>query len=108
MTIPTFQDDMSTPTALRDPALIKAASVLVGEGLDLSQLPDNVNKQEFLTLAELGLHNKLGSLQKARLEVLAQRMDELWERQQSRAEIEKRRAISASRTAKGTRVRYDS
>jgi hypothetical protein len=96
---------MSTPTALRDPALLKAASVLVGEGIDLSKLPDNVNKQEFLALAELGLHNKLGSLQKARLEVLAQRMAELWERQQSRAEIEKRRAEAQALREKRDKTR---
>jgi hypothetical protein len=88
-----------------DPALVRAASLLIGEGVDLSQIPDDANKTEFLELASLALQDKIGSLQKARLEVLSHRLEEAWDRVQRREEIEKQRAEAQARREKRDKMR---
>jgi hypothetical protein len=88
-----------------DPALLKAASVLIGESVDLTALPDSATKTEFLDLARLALQDKLSSLQKARLEVLSARMTEFWERHLARAEIEKHRQEAQVLREKRDKVR---
>lgn len=72
--------------------LISSAALLVGEDVDINQLPDGKTKDEFLELANLAIHDKLGSLQKSRLEYLSTKMQEMWERYLNREEIEKQRA----------------
>lgn len=72
--------------------LISAAALLVGEEVDLAQLPDCKVKAEFFELANLAVHDKLGSLQKSRLEYLCGVMQEMWERHLNREEIEKQKA----------------
>ena len=72
--------------------LMSAASLLVGEDVDLSKLPDGKTKDEFFELANLAVQDKLGSLQKSRLEYLSNQMQEMWERYLNRDEIEKQKA----------------
>lgn len=71
---------------------ISSAAILVGEDVDLTQLPECKVKAEFLELASLALQDKLGSLQKSRLEYLSGVMQEMWERYLNREEIEKQKA----------------
>lgn len=79
--------------------------MLIGEGVDLSQIPEGANKTEFLELANLALQDKIGSLQKARLEVLSQRLEQVWEQVQRREEIEKQRAEARAQREKRDKMR---
>lgn len=87
-----------------DIALIESAQCLVDEDVNLKELPDSKQKQEFLQLAKDALNDKLNGLQKARLEYLSNHMKELWDsykereekikiRQQKEKEREKREKI---------------
>lgn len=82
-------------------ALLKAAAVLVPEGVDLSKIPDkDREKKEFLELVEGYLNNKINSLQKARLEYLADHMEEVYQREIQREEKAKARAIAEEKRKK--------
>lgn len=89
----------------RDEALIKAASLLIGEDVDLDQIPDGKNKEEFLELASLAIHHSINSLQKARLEVLVKRMEEMWERYLNRDEIARQKAEAEALREKRDKTR---
>lgn len=89
----------------RDEALVKAAALLVGEDVDLDKLPDGKNKTEFLELADLAIHHTINSLQKARLEVLIQRMEEMWQMYLNRDEIAKQKAEAQALREKREKTR---
>ena len=89
----------------RDEALVKAAALLVGEYVDLDKLPDGKNKTEFLELADLAIHHTINSLQKARLEVLIQRMEEMWQMYLNRDEIAKQKAEAQALREKREKTR---
>ena len=89
----------------RDEALIKAASLLIGEDVDLDQIPDGKNKEEFLELASLAIHHSINSLQKARLEVLVKRMEEMWELYLNRDEIARQKAEAQALREKRDKTR---
>ena len=74
-----------------DPALIKAAQMLVREDVDLSILPDSKLKTEFFELADLAVKGKIRSLQKVRLEYLCGKMAEYYDNVKNREMIEKRK-----------------
>lgn len=79
------------PRKCDDTTLIKAAQVLVSEDVDLSSLPDTDEKEEFLELAELAIHDKANSLQKARLEYLSNKMEEDFERLKNQSENDRKK-----------------
>lgn len=89
----------------RDEALVKAAALLVGEDVDLDKLPDGKNKTEFLELADLEIHHTTNALQKARLEVLIQRMEEMWQMYLNRDEIAKQKAEAQALREKREKTR---
>ena len=89
----------------RNEALIKSSALLIGEGVDLDKIPDGKNKDEFLELAELAVHHSINSLQKARLEVLIERMDEMWQKYLNRDEIAKQKAEAQALREKRDRNR---
>ena len=89
----------------RDEALIKASSLLIGEDVDLDQIPDGKNKEEFLELASLAIHHSINSLQKARLEVLVKRMEEMWELYLNRDEIARQKAEAQALREKRDKTR---
>ncbi|OHT10526.1 hypothetical protein TRFO_20110 [Tritrichomonas foetus] len=74
-----------------DAALVKAAQMLLNDDIDLNVIPDCDMKEEFLELAELAIQDRIKSLQKARLEFLTNKMEELHEREKNHIEIEKRK-----------------
>lgn len=88
-----------------DQALIKAAQVLVDDDVDLMELPNSPEKEEFLELAEQALHDKINSLSKARLEYLCTEINSQYEKYKNREEIEKRRAESQALRAKREKER---
>jgi hypothetical protein len=88
-----------------DPALIASASVLIGGDFDLNALPDSALKSEFLELADLALKDRIRSLQKARLEVLCGKLEEMWEKHKERRENEGRLAESEEVREKKDRYR---
>ena len=74
-----------------DQQLVKAAQVLVSEEVDLSLIPDSDLKEEFLELAEKAIKDKIQSLEKARLEYLSGKMEELYQREKNKDEIARHR-----------------
>ena len=54
-------------------------------------IPDSDLKEEFLELAELAIHDKANSLQKARLEFLSTKMEEIYEQVQNQKEIDRQK-----------------
>ena len=84
-------------------AIVKAASFLVEEGVDLSKIPDrDKDKIEFLDLVRMYLEKSLNSLQKARLEYLADHMTEIYKR-----EVEKEEKAAARKLAEEKRLKKE-
>ncbi|KAK8860857.1 hypothetical protein M9Y10_012549 [Tritrichomonas musculus] len=74
-----------------DSSLVLAAQNLVSDDVNLSIIPDSDLKEEFLELAELAIHDKINSLQKARLEFLSNRMEEIHEQIKNQKEIDRQK-----------------
>lgn len=74
-----------------DTNLVNAAQALVSDDVDLSLIPDSEIKEEFLSLAELAIRDKINSLQKARLEYLSTQMEELYEKILNQKEIDRQK-----------------
>jgi hypothetical protein len=89
----------------QDPAFLRAASVLVGEGVDLSALPRCPAKTEFFELAHLALDGRLRSLGKARLEVLSEQLAQMWEHHVQQDAIDKHKAEAQALRDKRDKMR---
>ena len=88
---------------MANPAIIKAAQILVDESVDLNKIPDtDKSKIEFLELVQMYLEKHLNSLQKARLEYLADHMTEIYNR-----EIQKEERAEARKIAEEKRLKKE-
>ena len=87
-------------------AILKAAQILVDEGVDLTKIPDtDKSKIEFLELVQMYLEKHLNSLQKARLEYLTEHMTEIYNREVQKEERAEARKIAEEKRLKKEKER---
>lgn len=87
-------------------AILKAAQILVDEGVDLTKIPDtDKSKIEFLDLVQMYLEKHLNSLQKARLEYLTEHMTEIYNREVQKEERAEARKIAEEKRLKKEKER---